>query len=112
MRRAKDLPRHQPESDSSNRPANCIAKPVAVRWDHQSGACGRGVHGPMRVPSAREISVTQVFLSYARDDDEHFVALLHRTLTDAGMSVWWDRRSMPSRGLTFLREIRDAISGC
>jgi hypothetical protein len=54
--------------------------------------------------------VTDVFLSYARADDEPFAALVHRSLTDAGMSVWWDRRSMPSRGLAFLREIRDAIS--
>jgi hypothetical protein len=56
--------------------------------------------------------VTDVFLSYARTDDESFVASVYQSLTVTGISVWWDRVSMPSRGLAFLREIRDAISGC
>ncbi|MBN1618235.1 TIR domain-containing protein [Candidatus Dojkabacteria bacterium] len=51
-----------------------------------------------------------VFLSYARADDENFVRKLYLDLTKAGIKVWWDRISMPGRGLTFLQEIRDAIS--
>ncbi len=50
-----------------------------------------------------------VFISYARDDDEPFVRDLHGALTEAGFSVWWDRVCMPSRALTFLEEIRTAI---
>ena len=53
----------------------------------------------------------QVFISYARDDDEPFVEELHRDLTENGIEVWWDRKSMESRGRTFLQEIRDAIEG-
>jgi len=51
-----------------------------------------------------------VFLSYARADDEPFVKRLYEDLTTKyGKKVWWDRECMPSRGLTFLQEIRDAI---
>jgi hypothetical protein len=53
-----------------------------------------------------------VFLSYARDDDEPFVKQLYHDLTDRGISVWWDRECMPSRALTFLQEIRDAVEAC
>jgi hypothetical protein len=52
---------------------------------------------------------TQVFLSYARADDETFVSQLHRDLTDNNVSVWWDRKAMESRGRSFLQELRDAI---
>jgi NB-ARC domain/TIR domain len=52
-----------------------------------------------------------VFLSYARGDDEPFVAKLHAHLASCGFDVWFDRVSMPSRGLTFLNEIRDTING-
>ena len=52
---------------------------------------------------------TRLFLSYARADDEPFVKRLHDDLTDKGFTVWWDRVSMPNRGLTFMQEIRDAI---
>ena len=55
--------------------------------------------------------VTRLFLSYARADDEPFVARLADTLTSDGFEVWFDRRSMPSRALTFLDEIRRAIDG-
>ena len=51
-----------------------------------------------------------VFLSYARGDDEPFVTRLHADLTARGFDVWFDRRSMPSRNLTFHQEIRDAIA--
>jgi tetratricopeptide (TPR) repeat protein len=61
-----------------------------------------------------------VFLSYARTDDDpdytdpkkSFLRRLYTDLTDAGYTVWWDRVSMPSRALTFLQEIRDAITVC
>src|SRR5215510_2934414 len=51
-----------------------------------------------------------VFLSYARADDEKwFVATLYDHLTAAGFRVWYDRQDMPNRGETFLREIQHAI---
>jgi WD40 repeat protein len=49
------------------------------------------------------------FLSYARSDDEPFVRQLYGDLTRDGFKVWFDRVSMPSRALTFLQEIRDAV---
>lgn len=51
---------------------------------------------------------TRLFISYARADDEPFVEQLYNDLKDE-FQVWWDRTSMPNRGLTFLQEIRDAI---
>lgn len=61
--------------------------------------------------------MTSIFLSYARGDDVEphdpatsFAARLHRDLTAAGFDVWFDRVNMPSRGLTFHQEIRDAIA--
>jgi len=51
-----------------------------------------------------------IFLSYARDDDEPFVMRLYHDLVQLGFDVWWDRKSMPSRGNTFLKEIADVIS--
>ncbi len=51
-----------------------------------------------------------LFLSYARGDDEPFVERLYRDLSMRGFEVWWDRHSMPGRALTFLQEIRDAIT--
>ena len=61
-----------------------------------------------------------VFLSYARADDDpdytnpqkSFLRRLYTDLTATGYTVWWDRESMPSRALTFLQEIRDAITVC
>ena len=50
------------------------------------------------------------FLSYARDDDAVFVARLYERLVRKGRRVWWDREHMPSRGTTFLQEIREAIA--
>ncbi len=52
---------------------------------------------------------SRVFLSYARGDDEAFVRRLHADLAAAGFTVWFDRESLMSRGLTFHQEIRDAI---
>ena len=51
-----------------------------------------------------------VFISYARDDDEAFARQLWLYLTQHAIAVWWDREAMQSRGLSFLQEIRDAIS--
>jgi len=50
-----------------------------------------------------------LFLSYARKDDEPFVRRLYEDLTGEGLRVWFDRESMPNRGLKFTREIADAI---
>ena len=52
-----------------------------------------------------------IFLSYGRGDDEPFVARLHAWLCAGGVPAWFDRSDMPSRSLTFLQEIRDAIHG-
>lgn len=54
--------------------------------------------------------MADIFISYARDDDEKFVEQLHLDLRQAGLAVWWDRAAMASRGRTFLQEIRDAIA--
>jgi hypothetical protein len=53
--------------------------------------------------------IPSLFLSYARGDDEPFVKRLYHRLTSIGFNVWWDREKMPSRSLTFLQEIREAI---
>jgi len=50
-----------------------------------------------------------LFLSYARGDDEPFARQLYDELVAAGHRVWFDRECMPSRALTFLKEIREAI---
>jgi WD40 repeat protein len=55
---------------------------------------------------------TKLFLSYARGDDEAFVHNLYSGLANAGFEVWFDRVSMPSRQLTFLQEVRDAVARC
>jgi hypothetical protein len=54
--------------------------------------------------------LSTIFLSYGRSDDEPFVRRLYERLKRAGLDVWFDRVSMPSRQLTFFQEIRDAIS--
>jgi len=54
--------------------------------------------------------MSTIFLSYARGDDEPFAKRLYQDLSAHGFSVWWDRVSMPGRALTFLQEIRDAIT--
>ena len=38
-----------------------------------------------------------LFLSYARGEDDAFVARLYEWLRETGRSVWWDMRNMPSR---------------
>ena len=54
--------------------------------------------------------MNSIFISYARDDDEPFVRQFHSDLIHHGFDVWWDRKTMESRGRTFLQEIRDAIA--
>jgi WD40 repeat protein len=54
--------------------------------------------------------MADLFISYARADDEPFVKRLYEDLTAGGFDVWWDREAMESRGRTFLQEIRDAIA--
>jgi hypothetical protein len=53
--------------------------------------------------------MADVFISYARADDEAYAHRLHENLGAHGVDVWWDRAAMESRGRTFLQEIRDAI---
>jgi hypothetical protein len=53
--------------------------------------------------------MTSVFLSYARSDDEPYARELFNHLRADGFDAWFDREHMPSRSLTFLQEIRDAI---
>jgi hypothetical protein len=53
--------------------------------------------------------MSDIFLSYARADDEPFVKRLCDDLTARGFNVLWDRISVPSRASVFLQEIRDAI---
>jgi hypothetical protein len=54
-------------------------------------------------------TLASLFLSYARADDEPFVKRLCADLRAAGFTVWFDRESLMSRGLTFHQEIKDAI---
>jgi hypothetical protein len=54
--------------------------------------------------------MTSIFLSYARNDDEAFARRLYKNLAARGFEVWFDRESMPSRQLTFYKEIADAIA--
>jgi WD40 repeat protein len=54
--------------------------------------------------------MTTLFVSDGRGDDEPFVERLYQDLSARGFEVWWDRQSMPGRALTFLQEIRDAIT--
>jgi hypothetical protein len=50
--------------------------------------------------------------NYFEDRDRSFTRQLYEDLTNAGFVVWWDRVNMPTRGLTFNHEIREAINGC
>lgn len=58
-----------------------------------------------------------IFISYGRGDDhtdfndteKSFLRKLHTDLSHE-YDVWWDRVSMPSRGLNFMQEIQDAIT--
>lgn len=56
--------------------------------------------------------MADIFISYGRQDDEAFVQQLRADLIADGLTVWWDRAAMESRGRTFLQEIRDAIADC
>jgi hypothetical protein len=54
--------------------------------------------------------MADIFISYAREDDEPFVRKLYEDLRRCGFDIWWDRKAMESRGRTFPQEIRDAIA--
>jgi hypothetical protein len=68
--------------------------------------------GELDVSSMSARQPGQVFISYSRQDQEDFARRLYADLTSAGISVWWDREGMESRGRTFMQEIFDAIAGC
>jgi len=59
-----------------------------------------------------------IFISYGRGDDhadfndadKSFLRKLYTDLTTDGYTVWWDRESMPARGLEFIKEIENAIT--
>lgn len=78
-------------------------------------------HGDADIPinqsgaQSRMSAKVRLFLSYSRGDDDglqpdSFVRRLYDQLTARGFNVWWDRAKMPSRALTFLQEVRDAIT--
>lgn len=50
-----------------------------------------------------------LFLSYARADDEPFVRRLYDALITEGVTVWYDREAMPNRGLNFSENIKRAV---
>ncbi|GAB4523368.1 MAG: hypothetical protein OHK0046_36970 [Anaerolineae bacterium] len=89
---------------------------VNVEGDVTSGNANFGVqnfYGPVSLGETPSLEAarrkTRIFLSYARADDESFVKRLYEDLKDE-FEVWWDRVSMPNRGLTFLKEIEKAIN--
>jgi TIR domain len=57
-------------------------------------------------------TMTSVFLSYARSDDEPFVRRLYDRLIQAGFRIWFDKVSKHSRQLVFYQEIRGKIADC
>ena len=67
---------------------------------------------PAAPPTSPPVPRGQIFLSYARGDDEPFVRRLYEDLSARGFDVWFDRVSMPARQLTFHQEIRDAVAAC
>lgn len=55
---------------------------------------------------------TDLFLSYARRDDEPFVQKLHADLLRLGYTAWYDRENMTADGSPFTQAIGDAIRAC
>jgi len=51
-----------------------------------------------------------IFLSYARTDAFGFVKRLKTDLVANGFKVWLDETSLPSRGVSLVQEVRDAIN--
>ena len=41
-----------------------------------------------------ETAEFDVFLSYRKQSDENHAQLLYTKLTDAGLKVWWDKKSL------------------
>jgi len=64
------------------------------------------------------VSKPSIFISYGRGDDHEdyndpdksFLHKLYKDLTGGCHDVWWDRKSMPARGLTFTDEIKSAVT--
>jgi tetratricopeptide (TPR) repeat protein len=79
------------------------------------GAVYFGSHAIEPAPTLKN----RIFLSYARGDDDpdyydaskSFIRKLYNDLKTEH-DLWWDRENMPSRGLSFLPEIRDAVADC
>jgi|GEM_PF-1053957 len=69
-------------------------------------------------PPEPEPEIPSIFISYGRGDDDEdyhnadksFLRKLYNDLRSRSFNVWWDRESMPSRGLTFVDEIKNAIT--
>jgi hypothetical protein len=87
-------------------PAGPSSSPAVLAW---TAASLDHVTGTSEFPS-EEQAVADVFISYARDDDEPFAMRLHENLAAEGVTVWWDQTAMESRGRAFLQELRDAIA--
>jgi hypothetical protein len=56
-----------------------------------------------------KLGLSSFYLSYARGDDDAFVSRLHHDLVSQGFDIWFDRESMPGRGLAFLSDVKNAI---
>ena len=41
-----------------------------------------------------EVAEFDVFLSYRKQSDENHAQLMYTKLTDAGLKVWWDKKSL------------------
>jgi tetratricopeptide (TPR) repeat protein len=50
-----------------------------------------------------------LFLSYARNDDEPFVRRLYEALTARGLDVFFDRERLPNPGTEFPESLRNAV---
>jgi hypothetical protein len=55
-------------------------------------------------------SLYDVFLSYGREDDLPFVEKLYADLSSNNYTVWFDKESLESNGLSFLQSIKDSIA--
>lgn len=98
----RELAQHQDAGDALIMQTLASLREEMLGWFNTlAEAAGTDMRGDI-TPKAR------VFISYARSDDEQFVERLYNDLKE-NFIVWWDRVSMPNRGLTFLQEIRDAI---
>ncbi len=82
----------------------CGSTNVAHRKKQADCLCGDCDH-VFAAEDAPPLPLLKLFLSYARSDDEPFVKRLYEDLKKAGFDVWWDRVSMPNRGLARLLKV-------